>query len=236
MQRTLLVVLFASLVVLAGCSGGTTDDGAPTTSGGGDGENATDDGGTGDEAATADGADGESREPELLQLQFDRVERYEYETEAFGSPGNLVLDVESVTDETATVRIDYDLGGQATARTYEVPAGDREAFVRAAERETYAGAVLVVQSNDATITFVENDIEWAVGSVYDSQLTNGNITVTGRDTIAGVDCLTYETVIEGQAIQDGCISPDHEVAIEMTQYLGDGTVRTRLTLTDYEQG
>jgi hypothetical protein len=236
MQRTLLVVLLASLVVLAGCSGGTTDDGAPTTSGGDDGGNAADDGDTGDAAATAGGADDESREPELLQLQFDRVERYEYETEAFGNPGNLVVEVESVTDGTVTVRIDYDLGGQATTRTYEVPAGDREAFVRAAERETYAGAVLVVQSNDAPITFVENDVEWAVSNTYESEIYDANVTLTGRDTVAGVECVTYETYGGGSLIQDGCISTDHEVAIEMTQYLPDGTVRTRLALTNYEQG
>lgn len=232
MNTRVLVVLLAALVLLAGCSGGSNDGGA--TTGDATADDAAGTSGGGDE--TASGSGGESGEAELLQLQFDRVERYEYETEAYGNAGTLVLDVESVTDGTATVRIDYDLGAQETTRTYEVPAGDREAFVRAAQRETYPGAILILQSNDATITFVENDLEWAVGSVYDSQLLEGNISVTGRDTIAGVDCFTYETVADGHLIQDGCISPDHEVAIQMTQYGAEGSIRTQLTLTDYQQG
>lgn len=236
MRRHLLVVLLASLVVLAGCSGGTTDDGAMTTPNADDADEGSSDSGGGGDSDTADGSGGGETEPEVLQLQFDQVERYEYETEAYGNPGSLVVDVESVTDEMATVRLDYDLSGQETTRTYEVPAGDREAFVRAAERETYAGAVLVVQSNDAPITFVENDVDWAVGNAYESEIYEGNVTLTGRDTIAGVECVTYETYAEGTLIQDGCISTDHEVAIEMTQYLPDGSVRTRLTLTNYEQG
>jgi hypothetical protein len=239
MNPRVLAVLLASLVLLAGCSGGSSDGGATTTApsaggeSGGDGGNS---GGNGGDGTTAGGSGGETGEPELLQFQFDRVERSEYETEAYGNAGNLVLEVESVTDGTAAVRIDYDLGGRETTRTYEVPAGDREAFVQAAQRETYAGAVLVLQSNDAPITFVENDVEWAVGNTYESPISDGNVTVTGRDTVAGVECVTYESYIDGTLLQDGCLSTDHEVAIAMTQYNPDGTARTRLTLTGYEQG
>lgn len=246
MNRVILVVLVALLTVLAGCSGmaggGAApaddgdggDSGAAASDGGGDGSS---DGESDSGASAGDGGSGDTGAPELRMFQFEQVERYEYDvTTVDGMQGELIVDVESVADGTATVTITYTVNGETVSRTHEVPAGDSEAFVDAASAESYTGAVFILQSEDATRAFVEDDIEWTVGNAYEEPAMEGNITVTGRETIAGVECLTYESVISGTVIQSGCVTTDLELASRITQEMPDGSVRWSITLTDYQQG
>jgi hypothetical protein len=250
MKRTIIVVAVALLTVLAGCSGvggggadpaaGESGDSDSGESAGGDssGDSGTDAIADSTEADSSSGSSADAGSAsELRMFQFDQVERYEYRVSSFGNEGDIVVSVESVTDGTARVRIEFTMAGQDTqTRTYEVPAGDADEFIVEAQAETYAGAVFILQSEDATSSFIANDIEWAVGNTYEDETMDGNISVTGRETIAGVECLTYETYISDTLIQEGCVTADLELAVSMTQYLSDGTVRSSLTLTNYEQG
>lgn len=236
MNRGIFLCCVALLVVLAGCSGGSDGDSAGTTTIAPDGQQPTDT--TGGEQTTADGGSGGGAGvPELAMLQFDRDERYVYDVVYVdGVEGRTYIDV-SVEGEQATINVTSVIGDQQRRLedVYTVPTNDPDAVVDAMEDDIRRGGIgLLLQSQDVTNTFVTNDIAWAVGATYSDVF--GNVTVTGESTVGGVDCLTYDVVVDGQLFEQGCLTPDLESPVSWEKYLNDDDLQLSWTLVSYEQG
>lgn len=209
---------------------GDGDSGDGTNSGDGDGAASDGDGG-------ASSGDSGSDLPEIAMLQFDRTERYVYNnTYVDGVHGTTYVDV-VVSGGEATINVTSLIGGDQRRLNdvYTVPTNNPDEVVDAMSDDIRRGGVFfILQSQDVTATFVEQELAWETGAEYSSFF--GNITVTGEDTIGGVDCLTYEFEAEGTTLETGCITSDLEMPVSWTKYFGDGTVRSAWRLVSYEQG
>lgn len=234
MQRTLGLIVVALLIGLAGCSGGdtggeptdsTTVDSRATTTGG-TGETTTEEG-----QVTTDASD--ERLPEIAMFQFDRSEHYEYDVVYVdGVAGTTFVDV-TVESDAATINVTGVVPGRSTSNVYTVPTNDPDAVVDVMEDDIRElGVSHVLQAQDISGVFVEQEIAYEVGAEHRGFF--GNVTVTGADTIGGVDCLTYEYEAEGTTLERGCLSPELELPVSWEKYFSDGSVRSSFTLADYE--
>jgi len=245
MNRPTLLLSVALLTVLAGCSGGGSDsqpatesttvvpdDPGPTDTNG-DGGARTD----GDSGATTTTPAGDEPQalPEIAMLQFDRDERYVYDVVYVGgTTGRTYIDV-AVQDAEATINVTSVVGEQRLEDVYTVPTNDPDAVIDAMDGDIRRGGVgLLLQSQDVTNIFVENDLDWEVGTSYESFF--GNVTVTGYDTIGGVDCLTYDFRVDGDLFEQGCLTADLESPVSWEKYLNDDDLQLSWTLVSYEQG
>ncbi|WP_227133155.1 hypothetical protein [Halorubellus salinus] len=244
MKRTLLLCCVVAMVALAGCSGGGGDDAAAATSdpsgddapaGGG-----TDDGDTGDDSAGGDaGADGDGGEaavdrPEIAMLEFDRSERYEYQTYAYGENATTVVDV-VVDGDDAELTISHTSDARDVTNTFAASANDPESVIDVlSENMDQGGVVFVAQSQDVSGIFVQNDVPFELGAEFENEV--GNVTVTGRDTIGGVECLTYDFYFGDELVETGCLSPELEIPVQWAKADGDGGVRMSIEFVSYETG
>ncbi|MFC6954656.1 hypothetical protein [Halorubellus litoreus] len=245
MTRTLLLLCVVAMVALAGCSGGAGDADATTSdpsgddapagdgSGGGDTGDASSDG-DGGGAGDDDGSEAVADRPEIAMLEFDRSERYEYRTYAYGENATTVVDV-VVDGDDAELTISHTSDARDTTNTFAASANDPESVVDVlSENMNEGGVVFVAQSQDASGIFVQNDVPFEVGAEFENAV--GNITVTGRDTIGGVECLTYEFYFGDELAETGCLSPELEIPVQWAKTDGDGGVRMSIELVSYETG
>lgn len=247
MKRILLLLCVVAMVGLAGCSGGA-DDASPATSdpsgdgaaeGDGDGDTGDDSSGDGESGDADDGDSGgdddggvADERPEIAMLEFDRSERYEYRTYAYGENATTVVDV-VVDGEDVELTISFESDARSAENTFGASANDPESVVDVLSENMNEGGVLfVAQSQDVSGIFVQNDVPYEVGAEYENEV--GNVTVTGRDTVGGVECLTYEFYFGETLAETGCMSPELEIPVQWSKLDGDGGVRMSIELVAYE--
>ena len=243
--KTVTILVTALLVVVAGCTGAgpaaggdgeatttetttATTTAADATGGGDSGEADERDGGT-DDDGDASGDEGAYWAP----FEFDRPATYTYDIYvADEGEGTLVWDVQEVTGEEVTVRVEYELGGESFEST---TTGDRET-VRSQLLMTPAGPFVLTTLLAPTMAFYEGE-ELAVGNRWAYASDEGSLSfeVTGTDTVAGVDCYTTEMRQNETVVHESCIAPDLGLAPRVAYYDEDGSEEFEVVLVEYER-
>lgn len=216
-RRLIVTLCIAVLVVLAGCSSATD-----VMSGADDDES---------EASTSEaGSTDELTEGEWQPFEFDRPATYTFDVymEDEGA-GTLVWDVTDVTDDGATVSVDYDVG----ETSYESTVTGSQSDIQGQLMVTPAGPFLLLSVFSPTMTYYESQTltvgnEWSVSSPEGSMRT----AVIGTDSYGGIECYASEMAVDGEIVHESCLSPDLGLA-PYTAYFEDGETVVSMELVDF---
>lgn len=254
MRRRVAVLAVVVFVALAGCGGlggegETGGDSDETAAGSDDSSTATTDStsssdstgaSSGGTASATTGmsivlADENGSQPEVALLTFDRSERYVYRvTDSLGTEGELTVDVTPLGNGSVTLDLRYSVGGNTVTPQFTFPADDG-ATVRDRTFEIQNIALnKVVSPADVVMADASGDEPWEVGASFEGFGRTTN--VTGTDTIAGIECFTYEVRHDAYGLRhEGCVSPHLNIPVSSTGYRLDGEASGTTTLVSYER-
>ncbi|SER58249.1 hypothetical protein [Natrinema salaciae] len=217
-RRLLCAIGLASIGSLSGCVGDTTT-----------GEPAAD---RGDGARDGDG-NTDTADAIWNPFEFDRPVTYTYEIYSTDDgSGTLVWDVTDVTDDGATVALQYD-----TAETqFETTVTGSKDDLQGQLLMTPAGPFIVATIFSPTMARYEGQT-LTVGNEWSYSSPDGSMrfAITERDTIAGVDCYASVTEVDGSTVHEGCFSPELELAPYTVYYDDDGTRSVEMRLVSIEE-
>lgn len=232
-MRPRIALLLAATLVLAGCTGGTgappadaTTTDRPTSTTTASADDST------DGATDADSTVSGDRTWEFMEFTEPATYTFELRSEDEPEPGTLVWDVTEVDGDTVTVAMTFEMAGQRTETTV---AGDRET-VRSQLLTTPAGPFLVATWFSPTVGYYE-DRELAVGEQWSYSTPQGSASfaVTGRETMAGVECFRSEMRVNESVVYEGCFASDLGLAPYTAYYGEDGTPVLVVELVAYER-
>ena len=227
MRRIALVMAVVTVVVVAGCTGvssqlGNAPDAGSTASGLGgpnDGSSNGNSDTTGDDAFTP--------------FAFTHPGTYTYETyDEEDGTGKLVWDIQSIDGQNITMKSSFTNGGKTRAKTATFTREDamfQLAFMPGGEYVTttmFSPSANGIYGND-----------FRVGNTWTAPSSQGTMTyeITKQRTIAGISCYDAEIRINDSVFTDACYSPDHGTAMYGVVYDEDGTKVRAMTLVDYER-
>ncbi|MFW6376904.1 MAG: hypothetical protein ACOC0F_02915 [archaeon] len=144
--------------------------------------------------------------------------------------GTLVWDVQRVSADQVTARIDYDVGGSS----YESTITGTSDVARQQLLTTPAGALLVTTTFTPGLWYGGQELVVGNGWSYRTGEGSGSFQITEQRTVAGITCFATEMKIDGELRHEGCLSPDHGLAPYSAWYDDDGELLMEITLVDYE--
>ena len=217
--KTILVVVLALTVVLAGCTGG--DGNGPTATD-------VDNGGNGGSNGGGDGGDGAGDTWRLFG--FDQTGKYTYDVYMEGEgTGTLVWDVQQVSGDRVTTHVVYDVGDVQ----YESTVTGTADVAQSQLMTTPAGALLATTLFTPGLWYGGRELAVGNGWSYQTGEGSGSFEITETRTMAGIQCYATEMKIDGTLRHEGCFSPDHGLAPYSAWYDEDGTLVMELELRNY---
>jgi hypothetical protein len=222
--KTILVIVLALTVVLAGCTGGNgpAADGNDDSNGGDGGPNEGNGNGNGDDSAgTGD---------TWRLFEFDRTGKYTFDVfmEDEGS-GTLVWDVQRVSGDQVTTHVTYDVGEV----NYESTVTGTADVARGQLMTTPAGGLLTATMFTPGLWYGGRELAVGNGWSYQTGEGSGSFEVTEKRTVGGLTCYATEMKVDGTLRHEGCFSPDHGLAPYSAWYDEDGTLVTEMELVEY---
>lgn len=258
--RMLTTLVLVVTVVLAGCIGvgGLGGDGAgdsagdgvaeadtPSGDGAGDGAGPSSDAVSANDSAVDDspsGNDGADRssannalDTEEEWFNLSKPGRYVFEIEsAEEGTGSMNFETTEVSNGEATVRFQYDLGGESVESTVTGPVGEVEPRIATSPAYAYLTAI---QLGGMTAGMLGGGEDLQVGNEFSQQSTAGSmrVEVTGTASYAGVDCYTIESRVNGTVTQETCTQQAFSSAPYVVFYDENGDLEQRIELVEYER-
>lgn len=243
--KTLLV---ASLVLVAGCSGGTAGEDATTTAAATgnltETVTTTPTGGGGSGGDTAGGG-GDSADAESMTFDFNQswdrqfregmYYRYEVTSPNLDETATYEWEVLSVEGENVTIRTAVQTGETSSEQT-----------VTASRDELYgelsgspSGSVATVGFDSPYYSGVDGET-LEVGDGWEASGPNGNVsfTVESTSTYGGLQCADFVVRTNGSVFWESCVSPESPLPGYMAFYEeeGDDEPAFEMTLVEYRSG
>ncbi len=230
-RRQVLITLGTGAVgAVAGCVGDTDDDDpvGPDNDTEADDADDTDDG---SEEHIAD-ADGEFDQDVWEPMQFAFEARYEWDLFIEGDEGSLVWDVVEIEGDEITVETEFVLGEiefeQSMTGTQQELEGDLIA--------SPAGIAFLWTAFSPMMGGLVGE-QFTVGDEWSYSAPEGSVSyaVTELDTSSyPVDCYVVEMHKDDQLLHEGCVSPDHGMAVYSAWY-DDGDLDVEIELVSFQR-
>ncbi|UTF53475.1 hypothetical protein [Natronosalvus rutilus] len=197
----------------------------------------------GDDGGDSDGTDsgtdssdrsqtGDPGDASWNPFEFDRPITYTYETySADEGAGTLVWDVTDVTDEEATVTLEYE-----TAETqFETTVSGTKEDLQSDLILTPAGTFVLATLFSPTMGYYEGRT-LSVGDEWSYSSPDGSMrfAIIERRTYAGVECYASVTEVDGRTVHEGCFAPDLGLAPYTVYYDENGERSFELALVSVD--
>lgn len=246
-RRAISVLVVCLTVVLAGCTGfgglGGSDGQVTTTdhsdsdagqSGGDDADARSQDGASDDtDTDDSDGSSDAIGDGTYGLFEFERPGVYTYDiATAEEGEGQLVVDVQQVSGDQATVKVNYELGEQS----FETTTSGSKDQIRRQLFTTPAGAFLIATVMPTAGYYADRELKVGDGWSYSGEDGSASFEVTGTETYGGVECYASEMRHNDTVIHEACVSPDHGITPYVVYYdeeSGEPTIS--MELVSYEE-
>ena len=218
----------------SGDSDGESGDGESGADESSDGSNADSDADDGSEGGASGASGSASLDADEEWFNLSTPGRYVFEIEsAEEGTGTMSFETTEVAGGEATVKVDYELGGESFSSTVTGPVGEVEPQIAASPAYVY---LIAIQLGGFGAGAVGGE-ELRVGDKFSQESAEGSllIEVVGTDTYAGVECYAVETRVNGTLSQEVCTQEAFSSSPYVVIYDENGDLSERVELIEYER-